>query len=145
MESTDTPEFKRRSYESARIPPDRPHVDKSRPLPWHAGWFRAMWQRERDKSPRVAALTPGTKLHARWFGTDWEVIYQDGYVEWNGHRWPTLLDVRHAIAPPRVYRVGKRKTRALSNLNTPQFFGLVTYKRVGTRLVEVGCLSKPTP
>ena len=100
---------------------------------WGEHTWVSRWQRERNRCPEIAELTPGTKLLRMWKGKEYKVEVRKGsYVLVGKGDFPTLYEVVTAIvgtyAAPKQKVPGKRTrpegTRQLCNWSAIRFFNL---------------------
>ena len=106
-------------------------VDKTKAPKFDEGAFTAAWESERQRSPAVATLTPGTKLTKVYCGLNVDVTYRKGYVEWDGEKWPTLSAVKTAVVGKKAYPAqhGNGGTRQMTNWSVPRFFQIGATKK----------------
>jgi hypothetical protein len=101
-------------------------VDRAVAPTFDAIAFRASWERERARSPAVAALALGQTLTKNYRGLEVCVQYCEGWVEWSGQRWPTLSSVKDAVVGLKDYPAqhGRPGSRAMTDWSTSRFFRL---------------------
>jgi hypothetical protein len=100
--------------------------------PWGLHTFRSRWERERLRSPAIAAVKPGQKLTRGYKDAQYEVQCRDGYwMTPDGKRHATLYSVTLEATGGLKYPVnsldGKRvkgKTRVMSNYSAARFWRL---------------------
>lgn len=119
---------------SAKSPP-RPEGQE----PWGEHTFLARWERERRRSPAIAALRPGQKLTGEYKGVPYEVQCRHGYylckkdtrTKAEPVKLPTcyssVLEITGGKEYPVLKADGKKakgKTRVMTNWSGPRFFRL---------------------
>lgn len=101
---------------------------------WSPYMDHGRWERERERSPEIGALTPGMRLRRTFKGEDYQVVVvSSGYV-YDGEYYPTLYSVTKEItgtheAPRQLAKDGTRPkgTRSLSNWSATKFWRLGRY------------------
>lgn len=87
--------------------------------------YRSRWQRERQRSPEIAAIAVGTKLVREFNNRLYEVECCDGHWLYDSRQFPTLYAVTMEITGPKEYdRADGKEKRAMSNWSASRFFGL---------------------
>lgn len=98
---------------------------------WDAVHNKSRWERERERSPLIAALPLGMKLRRVWKGEETLTEVKKGYYLHNGTRYPTLNSVMVSIMglkpyPKQLLSDGTRPkgVRYMTAWSAPRWFGL---------------------
>lgn len=95
---------------------------------WGTHTYRARWQREREKHPMIALLTPGVRISKVYKGETFKVTVRNGYYLFNGEKYPTLQSVTTAATgvkdyPKQAYKGQEMKgTRKTGNWSAMRFW-----------------------
>lgn len=139
--------------------PKRPRTKKKRVKrpkdegyqPWGPHTFKERNQREKDRSPLIASLRPGTKLRREWHGVLYEVTIRKHGYWFNGQEYPTLYAVTKEITgtksrPKQLDQEGDRPKgkRQVCNWSATRFWNLTgAASRFATQ--KEGDLLNPKP
>lgn len=87
--------------------------------------YRSRWNRERLRSPEIAAIAVGAKLTREFNKRVYEVECCDGYWLYDSREFPTLYAVTMEITGSKEYdRADGKEKRTMSNWSACRFFGL---------------------
>jgi hypothetical protein len=93
--------------------------------PQGRGTFKSRWNRERLRSPEIAAIAVGDKLVRDFDGEQHEVVCCDGFWLYRDTEFATLYAVTMAITGAKEYdRADGKEKRTMSNWSASRFFRL---------------------
>lgn len=113
-----------------RAGPVAVRADRRLEHPWGEHTFQSRWQRERERTPEIAALKTGQVLTVPFDGKEHQVtVLKEGY-QYDGNRFPTLYsivkEITGTVERQKQLIEGKRPqgTRQLCNWSAVRFFRL---------------------
>lgn len=117
----------------------RVRADRRVATPWGPQTYGSRFQKERSRSPLLAALKPGNKLKETYKGQEVEVVVKSDHYQYDGKQWPTLYsvvkEVTGTVERQKQLVEGKRPpgSRQLCNWSAVRFFR--------ASLINIGLLS----
>jgi hypothetical protein len=93
--------------------------------PQGRGTYKSRWNRERLRSPEIAAIAIGSHITREFEGKVHQVTCCDGFWLYDGQEFPTLYAVTMAITGAKEYdRADGKEKRSMSNWSAARFFRL---------------------